>query len=284
MFEMRKVLIPTDFSNNSLNAIRYALELFKYERSDFFIIHAFADDVYENESYSDREAFAESKEKVKLKTENELKNIKEKIKGWSPNPKHNYTTLSLFGTLIDEANELVDSENIDVLVMGTKGETNDRNITFGSNTLQVMKYVKCPVLAVPVGCQPYPPNHVLFPTDFLLPFKKRELKLVTTIARSFVADINFLHVMNFDNLSFRQEDNKAFLEGCMVENQFLFHKIKGSSLTSAIDAFIDEHQIDLLVMVNSRHSFLEDYLYQSTIDKIGLHIKIPFLVLQNLSR
>jgi nucleotide-binding universal stress UspA family protein len=281
---MRKVLIPTDFSNNSLNAIRYALELFKYERSDFFIIHAYADGVYETESFSDREAFTKIKETVKLKTENELKKIIKKIEEWSPNPKHNYNTLALFGTLIDEANELVDSENIDVLVMGTKGETNDRNITFGSNTLQVMKYVKCPVLAVPVGCKPYPPDHLLFPTDFLLPFKKRELKLVSTVARNFAADINFLHVMKFDTLSFRQEDNKAFLESCMEDNQFQFNKIKGSSLTSAIDAFIEEHQIDLLVMVNSRHSFLEDYLYQSTIDKIGLHIKIPFLVLQNLSR
>jgi nucleotide-binding universal stress UspA family protein len=281
---MRKVLIPTDFSNNSLNAIRYALELFKYERSEFFIFHAYADDVYESDSFSDRKAFDETKERVKLKAQTEIKKIENKIAEWSPNPKHHYNTLSLFGTLIDEANELVDSENIDVLVMGTKGETDDRNITFGSNTLQVMKYVKCPVLAIPVGCQPYPPNHILFPTDFLLPFKKRELKLVSTIARSFVVDIHFLHLMNFETLSFRQEDNKAFLECCMKENQILFHKIKGSSLTSAIDAFIEAHQIDLLVMVNSRHSFLEDYLYQSTIDKIGLHIKIPFLVLQNLSR
>ena len=281
---MRKILIPTDFSDHSLNAIRYALELFKYERSDFFIIHAYADTVYESDSLSDREAFTESKEKTKRITEKELKKVKEKIREWSPNPKHQYTTLSLFGTLIDEANELVDSENIDVLVMGTKGETNDRNITFGSNTIQVMKYVKCPVLVVPVGCDPYPPNHVLFPTDFLLPYKKRELKLLSTITRSFVAEINFLHVMKFDTLSFRQEDNKAFLESCLEENQIHFLKTKGSSLTDAVDAFIETHQIDLLVMVNSRHSFLEDYLYQSTIDKIGLHIKIPFLVLQNLSR
>jgi nucleotide-binding universal stress UspA family protein len=259
---MRKVLIPTDFSNNSLNAIRYALELFKYERSDFYFIHAYADDVYESDSFSDRKSFTKTKEMVKLRTEIELKKIKKKIREWSPNPKHNYTMLSLFGTLIDEANELVDSENIDMLVMGTKGESNNRNITFGSNTLQVMKYVKCPVLAVPAVSHPYPPNHVLFPTDFLLPFKKRELKLVSTIARSFVADINFLHVMKFDKMSFRQEDNKAFLESCMEDNQFLFHKIKGSSLSSSIDTFIEEHDIDLLVMVNSRHSFLEDYLYQ----------------------
>jgi Universal stress protein UspA and related nucleotide-binding proteins len=281
---MRKVLIPTDFSDNALNAVRYALELFKYERSEFFIIHAFADEVYESDAYLSRELFDDSKEKIKKRSDKELRRILDQIDKWSPNPKHQYHTLSLFGTLIDEANELVDRENIDVLVMGTKGKTDDRDITFGSNTLQVLKYVKCPVLAVPVGYPPYPPKTLLFPSDFLLPFKKRELKLVSTMAKRFVTEINFLHMLKFENVSFRQEDNKAFLECCMNNNIIQFHKEKGKELTSAINSFIEKNRIDMLVMVNSRHSFLEDYLYQSTIDKIGLHIKIPFLVLQNLPR
>ena len=281
---MRKVLIPTDFSENALNAIRYALELFKYERSEFFIIHAFADEVYESNAYSNRGAFDDTKEQVKMRSDDELEKILTQINEWSPNPKHQYQIYSLFGTLIDEANELVDIENIDVLVMGTKGKTDDRDITFGSNTLQVLKYVKCPVLAVPVGSPPYPPKKLLFPTDFLLPFKKREVKLVSTLAKSFVAEINFLHLLKFENISFRQEDNKAFLECCMTDNIISFHQEKDKTLTTAINSFIELNDIDLLVMVNSRHSFLEDYLYQSTIDKIGLHIKIPFLVLQNLPR
>ena len=51
--------------------------------------------------------------------------------------------------LIVTANHIVERDNIDVVIMGTKGETNRKEITFGSNTLQVIKYVKCPVLAIP---------------------------------------------------------------------------------------------------------------------------------------
>ena len=43
---MRKVLIPTDFSENAMNAIKYAMELFKYDRTDFYIMHAFGDEIY----------------------------------------------------------------------------------------------------------------------------------------------------------------------------------------------------------------------------------------------
>ncbi len=281
---MRKVLIPTDFSENAMNAIRYALEVFKYERSEFFIIHAYADEVYEENALMTRTLFEEIKERIKKTSRKKLDKILEKVKQTSPNPRHKYATKLSFGTLIDKANEIVDKENIDVLVMGTRGETDDRDITFGSNTLQVLKYVKCPVLAIPSDFSNNPPKDILFPTDYLLPYKRRELKLLSTLAKSFIAEINFLHLINFDKLSFRQEDNKAFLECTMEQNKIKFHRLKGNNLIKAINHFIENNKINMLVMVNSRHSFLEDILYQSTIDKIGLHIKIPFLVLQNLPR
>ena len=43
---MRKVVVPTDFSENAFNALQYACQIFKYERSDIYILHAYADEVY----------------------------------------------------------------------------------------------------------------------------------------------------------------------------------------------------------------------------------------------
>ena len=53
------------------------------------------------------------------------------------------------------------SKNVD-LVMGTRGETENKDITFGSNTLQVIKYVNCPVLAVPSVYGKTTPQNLLF--------------------------------------------------------------------------------------------------------------------------
>ncbi len=281
---MRKILIPTDFSDNAMNAVRYAVELFKYERSDFFIMHAYADEVYDHNTLVSREIFEELKKTVQKNSNKELAKILGETQKISPNPRHTYQTLSSFGTLIDEANDLVDKENIDVLIMGTKGKTDDRNLTFGSNTLQVLKYVKCPVLAIPNGYRYDQPKKILFPTDYLIPFKRRELKLLSTLTKSFRSTINFLHISKFEKLSIRQEDNKAFLEESLPHAELRFHRIESDDLTKAINEFIRDHEIDFLVMVNSRRSYLESILYQSTIDRIGLHIKIPFLTMQNLQR
>ncbi|KZS39999.1 universal stress protein [Aquimarina aggregata] len=281
---MRKIVIPTDFSENAMNALQYAVALFKYERCDFFILHAYADEVYDHNRLVSPDVFEEVKESVGQNSDKELAKVLTRLHQISPNPKHNYQTMSVFGTLIDEVNSIVEHENIDILIMGTRGKTNDRNLTFGSNTLQVLKYVKCPVLGIPDSCIYTQPKNVLLPTDYQLPFKRRELKLLNTFTKSFRSKIHFLYVSNFDKLSLRQEENKAFLLASLSEIEHDAYRILAKDITTAINQFVKENRIDFLVMINSRRSYLESLLYQSTIDKIGLHIKIPFLVLQNIER
>lgn len=281
---MQKVLIPTDFSENSMNAIKYAAEFFKYERCEVYLLHTFADSVYETKNRLPESNFEELRQKALEDSRAKLEGIKEEILQFSPNPRHTLQLIAEFGMLVDSVNEWVEKENIDVVVMGTKGETSDKKITFGSNTLQVIKYVKCPVLAIPAVYGDVHPQNILFTTDLLLPYKRRELKLLSSIAKFFVSKINFLYISKFPGLSLRQQDNLAFLEACFKENKVEFKQIIGKNVTYEINKYIIENPIDMLVMVNTRHSYLENILYQSTIEKIGLNIDIPFLVLQNLPR
>ena len=281
---MRKILIPTDFSSNSLNAIKYATELFKHGPAIIYLLHAYSEEVYEKETHLDNGDFEKTKNQFHQESEESLRNLKNQILEFSPNPKHTIETNAEFGLLVDSVNDWVEKENIDIVVMGTKGQTADKKITFGSNTLQVIKYVKCPVLAIPEVYDDVHPKNILFSTDFLLPYKRRELKLLATFARFFASKISFLYISKFPGLSLRQRDNRAFLESSFIENKVEFFQIEGADITKSINTFIIENPIDMLVMVNTRHSYLENILYQSTIEKIGLKIDIPFLVMQNLPR
>ncbi len=280
---MRKILIPTDFSGNAMNAIKYALELFKNERCEFYIIHTYADMVYDNKTILTRALFEEFREEVKKKSDQQLEEILLTIRELSPNPRHNYQVVSKFGSLIDEVNDFVDKEVIDIIVMGTRGRTDGRTMDFGSNTIQVMKYVKCPVLAIPKGYEQLNLNKILFPTNYQLPYKQRELKLVSTLAKSFTAKIQFLYISKFKDLSFRQQDNVAYLKNILADSDPEFLNAYGEDLITVINEEIVKEKIDMLVMVNSRKSYLESLLYPSTVQKIGLQTQIPFLVLQNLS-
>ncbi len=281
---MRKVLVPTDFSENAFNALKYACQVFKYERCEFFVIHTYADEVYGQEVLVAQNLLEERKEDASTNSEKLLKKTLEAIKLYSPNPKHAFKAIAAFGALTDEVNDWVNTENIDVVVMGTRGETNDQKRTFGSNALQVLKYVHCPVLAIPGNYEYHPPKEVLFPTNYMVPYKRRELKLLCEMAGSFRSTIHFLYIDPIEVLSNRQADNKAFLESTLSKPTLRFGTTAKKDKTSAIMKYISDKQIDLLVLVNSRHSYMEDMLYRSTIDQIGLQVGIPFLVLQNIAR
>ncbi len=278
---MRKILIPADFSNNAFNALKYACQVFKYERAEFLIMHAYADEVYRQASVL---GLGDLKETLLQDSEKQLKTMKNQLMEYSPNPKHVYSYISVFASLVDATNDLVNKENIDIVVMGTRGETNDRSLTFGSNTLHVLKYVHCPVLAIPESYEYHAPKQMLFPTNYMVPYKRRELKLLCQMAVSFRSKIHLLYIDANKKLSPRQEDNKRFLSDSLQEPELFFEKTVEKDKTMAITKYIVHNSIDLLVIVNSRHSYLEDLLHQSTIDQLGLHVKIPFLVLQNIAR
>ncbi|MFH4967174.1 universal stress protein [Gaetbulibacter sp. M240] len=281
---MRKILIPTDFSENAFNAMKFAVDLFKYETSEFYIMHAFQDDIYADEDLIIKNTLKTVTEAVSKNSENELQNTVIKLKNFSPNPRHNFHIISANSVLVDEAETIVERENIDLIIMGTKGRTNDKNITFGSHTLQVIKYVPCPVLAIPQDYKYTQPKHILFPTNYMIPYKRRELKLVCEMASPYRAIIDVLYISTSDKLSMRQQDNQTFIKETLCKNQLRFKVANSKHIINSIYKYLKENEIDILVMVNTRHSFLEDIIQQSTVDELTLNIDIPFLALQNMKR
>lgn len=278
---MKKILISTDFSETATNAIFYTLELFKYDKCDITIIHAFADEVYESSVDMSRDYFEDYRDKIEINVNKRLQKVIAQMLERSPNPRHIYNRISSFSSIVDAINNFVEKEDVDLVVMGTKGQTNNANILFGSNTINVIKYVKCPVLSVPVSYHDMHPENILFPTDYMIPFNKRGFKLVSCIAKNYAAKVHFLYVSTLKHLSHRQQDNRAFIDYCFDNNKVEFSQLPEINVTKAINTTIDTKKIDLLVMINRRDSYLENMLYNSKIVDLGLHIKIPFLVIQN---
>ncbi|WP_027125030.1 universal stress protein [Gelidibacter mesophilus] len=281
---MISILFPTDFSENSMNAIRYALEFFKYEKAEFYFMNAYQKEFYDHEDLVSREVYNEVLERVKNQSEANLANLLKSVKEISPNPKFKYHSISAHNTLVEEANTIADTKNIDLIVMGTKGKSDNRNIVFGSETFQVLKYVQCPVLAVPANYTNTQPRRILFPTDYLIPYKRRELKLLCDLAAPYRSIIDVLYVSKSNKLSIRQEDNQAFLKDVICKTEINFQTSQNKNVAVGIKDYIKENAVDMLVMVNSQYSFLENMLFPSTIDKVSLDLEIPLLAMQNSRR
>ena len=276
---MKKILLPTDFSDNSWNAIKYALQLFKDEECIFYLLNTFTPIIYhENHILANPSQF-DLADDIKVKSTKGLEDIVNRIKQEFNNTKHSFSQISSFNTLIREIKELHKGNVMDYIVMGTKGATGAKEVLFGSNTVHVFKNAKCPVLAIPNSFHLEKPNDILFPSDYEVDFKHTHIQLILDIASTYHARINILNVSLGYDLSEQQKLNKKKLEDYFKNILYLFHSVSNQTVASAITNFQLKVRINLLVMINNKHSFFEKLFFKNTINQIGFHLNVPFLVI-----
>lgn len=276
---MKKILMPTDFSTNSINALQYAVSLFRDEECTFYLLNTFTPVLYDTEYilYSTTQPGLE--EIYRDNSEKGLQKVKRRITSKGKNPKHKFELISAFNLLIEEIKDQVKEKDIDLVVMGTQGATGAQEVLMGTNTVQAIKKVRCPLLAIPAEYEFTTPDNILFPTDYELDYSSEKLQLLKDIINSYHSKLFIFHVLDKKELSPEKEKNKKMLATQMDKVKHQFYSVEKKALTEAIYDFQNEHPIDMLVMINNKHSFFENLLFRPVINKIGFHIKVPFLVI-----
>jgi len=276
---MLSVLLPTDFSHNSENAIHYAVQLLEHEACTFYVFNAYTPIIYHVEYVLGYPAQFGLGDAVRDTAQNNLEALVSKLNATYKNKKHQFKSYARFDTLVLGIKEFVAAHHIDLIVMGTKGATGAKEVLFGSNTVHVFNEVRCPVLAVPSKFSFETPHEILFPTDLEVNYNEENFTFLKTLVASNHARLNVLNVSTAFELSEKQNSNKEKLDSIFKNTAFLFHQYKNMELTHAINEFQIKHKINLLVMVNNKHSFFENLFFRKTINQIGFHLNIPFLVL-----
>lgn len=282
---MKNILLPTDFSDNSLNAIRYAVQLFKNEPCTFHLFNAYTPVVYDLTYVLLSPAQFGMRDPIRAASQEGLDTLTENIlQEFGTNPNHKFETIARFETLIAGIKELIVERHIDLVVMGTKGATGAKKILFGSNTVQVFREIKFPVLAIPANYEYVNPLQILFPTDLGVEFTKEQLQVLREIAKLHTSKINAVHVNSGHGLTEEQARNKALLPNFFKRQSYEFHDVEDMEIPTAINKFQEEHVIDLLVMINNKQSFFENIFFKDTINQIGFYLNIPFLVIPSKQR
>ncbi|MFD2552005.1 universal stress protein [Bizionia sediminis] len=276
---MKHILLPTDFSPNAYQAISYALQLFKDEVCTFFLLHTYTPVVYNADYMQSAAAQFEIMDAVKTASLDGLKRVVNKIEADFSNPKHHIKTLSAFNTLTQEIKNVVSKHHINYVVMGTQGATGAKEILFGSNTVHAFKDATCPVLAVPATYNFQKPKDILFSTDYEITYQDKNIQPFAEIAKLHGAKLHSLHVSFGHELTALQKENKAALQTMLSGLAHQFHNVRDEAVSSAIMAFQKETPVQMLAMINNKHSFFENLFFKSRINQIGFHIKIPFLVI-----
>lgn len=276
---MKNILLPTDFSENSLNAIKYAVQLFKNQECNFILLNTFTPIVYRVEYMETGAAQFGLLDAMKETSKNGLNTVQQKIESEFKNPKHTFSQISSFNMLTTEIDNLYEENAMDLVVMGTQGASGLKEILFGSNTVHVIENTKCPLLAIPNDFTFNDPTEILFPSDYGIDYTEKQLKPIKDITSLYNSKLNFFHVSYSSELSDFKETNRQTLENYFKEIKHSFHTVYDGNIVEEITKFQTEANVDLLVMINNKQSFFENLFFGSDIKRIGFHVSIPFLVI-----
>ncbi|MBT8255669.1 MAG: universal stress protein [Bacteroidia bacterium] len=277
---MKRIILPTDFSENAFNAALYATRLFAREKCTFYLLHTYTPSAF-YVGYNTLNTYSslQLEEMVAENAKRGLEEVEARIKQEEQNTNHQFVKIAAFNLLTNEIENLVETHGIDLVVMGTKGATGAKEVFIGTQTVHALKKAKCPILAVPASFHYEAPKEILFATDFKFEQNNPFFPLIKDIAQNNAARINILNAYYGYPLSEEQEGNKDFMDNYFKSASHIFHTAENVAVVVAVEEFQIKHKINFMVMVQNQHTFFENLLFKPVINEIAYHTQVPFLVI-----
>jgi len=278
---MKKVIIPTDFSDNAWDALTYAIRLYDDIPCRFYILNTYQISPSWSTNIMHKERNTHMYRVLKEASEKELKKIEKYLDDNLLNDKHEYNILSKMGSLLSTLKRIVINENIDMIVMGTTGATGAKEIFMGSNTVNAIKEIdQCPIISVPRKYEYEEPEIVAFANDLKRHFNAIELKCLIELQLIHNFAIRIIRVKKGNDLDSLQLQNKDLLLDYFDESNTSFEEITSdTTITEAINNYVDDNNANMICLLNYEHSFIENLTHEPIIKKISFHSNVPLLIL-----
>jgi nucleotide-binding universal stress UspA family protein len=276
---MKTILLPTDFSKNSINAINYAMELYRNEPCNFYILNVQRASAYISDDMMGVGSSATIYNTIIDAAKKSVTNIISKIKKQYNNDKHHFEAIVDYDNFIDSINQVTEKYKVDLIIMGTKGATGLEKVVFGSNTARVMQRCKTPVLAIPDGCILKSLDKIAFTTNHLTVFNIKQLSMLKDMLAIYNSKLNILHVSDKFQQAQKQLQNMNFFNTYFEEAEHDYIDVHNKDMFKTVHRYIKENKVEMFVMMSERHSFIERLFTRHALETFAFSIDVPFLVI-----
>lgn len=275
---MRPILLPTDFSDNSWNAISYAVELFIEDGAIFHLLHAFSPFMVAPSGPIEAQALDETIFRAaEENSRRELKKLENKILTAYPDAKvKTHAKFDFFTTAI---HRFLEDHEIKCIVLGTKGASGIKEIVMGSNTSSLIGKVKVPILAIPEQTTYVAIKNVVMCTDLNVVPTEKGLEPLRKLLELTGAKLHVLSIQKSEReLNRKEKDIQNVYEKLLDNAKVIFKTYPNKDIESGINLYVEEINADVVCAIARKHSFFERLLERSKSKALTNHTKVPLLV------
>lgn len=273
---MKKIIVPVDFSIHSENALQTAAFLAKQNNAEIIVVHMLELSnamVNHSEDSTQQETFFYLKLAEKNFNEFLKKDYLTDIK---------VTPIIKHFKIFSELDELAKEEDVDLIIMGSKGADGLKEIFIGSNTEKVIRYSQVPVLVIKEKPVVKNIEKVIFACDFsnddVAPYLKAkalfkklncslELVYVSTPTAKFKSSEELTKKMSL----FFEEVNEAAVNIKNVEIVFDYTIEKGVLYAA------NKYKADIIAVATHGRKGISHFFEGSISEDIANHSKLPII-------
>ncbi len=271
---MKKILVPTDFSECAEHAAEVAANIAKRTGARLYMLHILDIPVYDrNDSFQSYADAAEGIFWMKLvrKRFGELF-AKPFMKGVNAVEVIQYD--GVYDTIASQAKE----HEMDLIVMGSHGDSGAHELFIGSNTEKVVRLAECPVLTVKNRHENFDLKNIIFASNFYGEAKDNFTKLFRFI-KLFDAHVHLVKVITPDHFESTEQTNRLIqdfrdewkLPNCSV------HVINETTVNAGISFAAELAEADAIAMETHGRTGLSRFFYGSQTESVVNHAEVPVL-------
>jgi nucleotide-binding universal stress UspA family protein len=267
---MNTILVPTDFSDLSKIAVLYAVQFAEVIKANIIllaVIHPQEQGILKSKTTEDDLVAIAARHAEQL-----MKEITEK--GYGAVPVSYQYTIGL--PIEDQIERFAVDNEVDLIVMGTKGTTGLKRVLLGSSAAAVIDNSSVPVIAVPGNAVFRKVNKIVYATDMTHLYAEAEA--VVFFARLLHASISVLYVAPEGS---RPEIDIKAKEETLIQRtgyaDITFDVAVNNKVAEEVDTFVENEEADMLAVFTHKLDFYEKLFGKSVTRQLAFHSSVPLL-------
>ncbi len=273
---MKKIILPTDFSENAEHAAEFALQMAARFGASITMLHAFYPATELNTGFS-IDPNIETRRRDLLTQK--VAKWQDKALALNVDPVPPISSQFSIGFPIEEILEASQEEG-SFIVMGSTGRSGVLGRMFGSVSSQVAQRAKCPVLLVPASAANYEFSQILYACDGETIDRHLEQRVLDWVS-IFDPVMHLIHVDPDDDK--HQAPLQEIFQNAPLRKVVRVN-IASPAVVESLNQYAANHDIDLLILASRKKSFWDQLLHISVTREMALHPSLPILVFHETAK
>jgi len=271
--DFNRILVPLDFSECSKNALKSAISLARKGNSEIILMHAYHVPVPHVEAGASA-MVQPLMEGYEQNVESDFQSLKEEIPALG---EFKTVEIIVHGFATDAIYSTIESHQIDIVVMGTKGASGILEKLLGSITAQVIREAPCPVLAIPEQATMDSVQKIAMALDLKPVSSENAYKPLVGLARLFGAELHLLNIVGKDEEV--SQEMPALEHFDYPDIKPCYDCVSNKDVEKGILNYVENHQVDIVGILPRHHGIIENLFTTSTTDQLAFHSKVPILAI-----